>query len=211
VAENFKLPFFQKFWNNYIWTVTPLLHTKAQVLTPEAWANEAANSLDSTTEQAITIPAVLRAFQLLSETVASLPIQIHEKSKNGDRTLNTTHKLNKILGSEPNKHMSSFLWRKVIVTDMLMYGNGISRIVRNQLGDVVALRTLDADSTEIKYDKKSDTYLFDYKEKAGYPEKTAVYDEDEVLNLPWFTRDGVNGFAPIELAQPMTRDLLDFL
>jgi HK97 family phage portal protein len=195
-----KLPFFQNFVDKYIWSVSPILHTKAQVLTPEAWANEVANSLDNTTEEAITIPAVLRAFQLLSETVASLPIHIHEKEKNGDRKLNTTHKLNKLLGSEPNKHMSSFLWRKVLITDMLMFGNGISRIVRNSMGDIVALRTLDADSTEIKYNKEEDTYYFDYKETTGYPEESNIYEEDEVLNFPWFTRDGVNGLAPIELA-----------
>lgn len=197
-----QLPFLQKFWNSYIWAVTPLLHTKGQVLTPAAWAENAANSLDESqaTAKSITIPAVLRAFQLLSETVASLPIHITEKSKNGDRTLNKTHRLNKILGAEPNKHMSSFLWRKVFVTDMLMFGNGITRIIRNTLGDIIALRPLDSNNVTIKYWEEQDTYLFDYKTSEKGPNKSAVYDEDEVLNMPWFTRDGVNGFAPIELA-----------
>lgn len=202
MAGKTQLPFFQKLWNNYIWITTPLLHTKGQVLTPASWANDVANSLDDSQirAQAITIPAVLRAFQLLSETVASLPIHIHEKSKNGDRVINKTHRLNKILGAEPNKHMSSFLWRKVFVTDMLMFGNGISRIVKNGIGDIIGLRPLSSDKVTIKYSEKEDTYFFDYKNNEKGPNKSAVYDEDEVLNMPWFTRDGVNGFAPIELA-----------
>ena len=202
MAKKSNLPILQRIWNSYIWAVTPAFHTKGQVLTPAAWANEAANSLDEDQikSQSITIPAVLRAIQLLSETVASLPIHIHEKSRNGTRKVNTSHRLNKLIGSEPNKHMSSYTWRKVFVTNMLMYGNGISRLIKNSLGDVVGIRPIDSDKTKIKYNKKTDTYYFDYKPGPEDPNPQDIYEEDEVLNFPWFTKDGVNGFAPIELA-----------
>ena len=161
------------------------------------------NDLDSDQKasKATSIPAVLRAIQLLSETVASLPIHIFEKKRDGSRVIAERHPLNKLLGMEPNKHMSSYTWRKILINDQLTIGTGISVIKNNGLtGKPTSLKYLPAHKVETKYNSSDDEYLFVYTPDPNKKDENEVYSEDEVLNFPWFTKDGIEWYAPIELA-----------
>lgn len=95
------------------------------------------NSLNRTEPMALS--AVYRCVEVISDSVAQLPIEPYMIESNGYRHRLTNHPSYILLNKEPNKLMSRFTFVKNLVTSMLLQGNGYAYIKRDGLGNPKSL------------------------------------------------------------------------
>lgn len=80
-----------------------------------------------TAKTALSLPAFYSAVRLISETIASLPLQVFEV-KDGQKTLRRDHPIYKLIKDKPNPNMTSFIWRELVATEVMLHGNHVSLI-----------------------------------------------------------------------------------
>lgn len=144
---------------------------------------------------ALQTTAVYACVRILSETIASLPLHTYRYTDRGkDKALD--HPLYYLLHSEPNREMTSFVFRETLMSHLLLWGNAYAQIIRDGRGRVLSLYPLlpdkmlvDRASTgEITYHYQTDRGLY-------------VLRSDEVLHIPGLGFDGLIGYSPIAMAK----------
>lgn len=73
-----------------------------------------------TPTSAIQVSAVYACVRVIAETVASLPLHVYEATDTGSRKAGE-HPLYRLLHDEPNAEMTSFVWREVMLSHLLLY------------------------------------------------------------------------------------------
>ncbi len=163
-----------------------------------------------TERSAMQMTAVYCCVRILSEAVASLPLQFYRYTDDGGKEKAVEHPLYFLLHDEPNPEMTSFIFRETLMTHLLLYGNGYSQIIRNGKGEVVALYPLMPDKMTVDRDEHGRLY-YEYTvgdaddvsgrkgtDKRGRTVKLKPYD---VLHIPGLGFDGLVGYSPIAMAK----------
>lgn len=91
---------------------------------------------------AMQMTAVYACVRILSEAVAGLPLHLYRYNDEGGKEKAVDHPLYTLLHDEPNPEMSSFVFRKTLMTHLLLYGNAYAQIVRNGKGELIGLYPL---------------------------------------------------------------------
>ena len=73
--------------------------------------------------RAMQTSAVYACVKILAETVASLPLHLYKKGKNGKNETAEQHPLFSCLYETPNDEMTSFEFRETMMTSLLLWGN----------------------------------------------------------------------------------------
>lgn len=81
-----------------------------------------------TTENALKYSAKWNSTAILSQTIASLPLIMYKKSKNGNKQRAIDHQLFDLLHNQPNPEMTSFTWRETAMVHLVTWGNHYSLI-----------------------------------------------------------------------------------
>ncbi|MDR1103439.1 MAG: phage portal protein, partial [Tannerella sp.] len=102
---------------------------------------------------AMLLSAVYRCVEVISDSVAQLPLEPYRVDEKGFRSRYVTHPTWYLLNREPDRRMSRFTFIKALVTSVLLKGNGYALIERNGRGDAVALRLLQHGGVSV-YDRK---------------------------------------------------------
>ena len=104
--------------------------------------------------RAMQTSAVYACVRVLAETVASLPLFLYrnEKDKN---TKAREHPLYEVLHDLPNGEMTSFNFREVMMTSLLLYGNAYARIIRDKSGHVKELWYLKPQNMKVERDSNT--------------------------------------------------------
>lgn len=79
-----------------------------------------------------------------SEDVAKVPLILYRRGPNGKERA-TDHPVFQLLHTSPNPAMTSMTYREITQQTAMSWGNGISEIVHNGLGDVAELWPISAD------------------------------------------------------------------
>src|SRR5574342_540453 len=95
-----------------------------------------------TKTQAMSIPSVAMAVNLISDTVASLPIKLYRKEDKDKVECVDDDPRVSLLNLDTKDTLDSYKWKKALVEDYLMYGAGYSYIHR-KMNKVVSLHYLD--------------------------------------------------------------------
>ncbi|MDE3825179.1 phage portal protein [Sinorhizobium meliloti] len=144
-----------------------------------------------THETALEVPAVWCAVNFIANTIASLPLQVFKKSGEGRDTVESDP-LYGILHDAPNDELTSFMWRKGMMINVLLRGRGVSFIERNKAGRVMNIWPLDTDKLTIE--RKSGRKLYHYDDGG----RKVTYAANEVLDLTFMLKpDGVSHVDPI--------------
>ncbi|NTG85854.1 phage portal protein [Agrobacterium rhizogenes] len=144
-----------------------------------------------TYETALEVPAVWCAVNFIANTIASLPVHLYRKGKNGRETAESDP-LYSILHDAPNDELTSFDWRKSMMVNILLRGRGVSFIERNKAGRVMNIWPLDPDHLTIKRVNGRKIYEYD---DAG---RKVTYSASEVIDLTFMLcPDGVTHVDPI--------------
>lgn len=90
------------------------------------------------TTQALTLSAVYRCVEVISNAVASLPAKLYVIDDKGYR-MEMHNDLSFMLGKRPNGKMTAYTFYKLLVKDVLMSGNAYALIIRKD-GKVAGLQ-----------------------------------------------------------------------
>lgn len=148
--------------------------------------------------------AVYSCVRILSEAVASLPLNVYRYTDSGGKEKAIDHTLYRLLHDEPNPEMSSFIFRETLMTHLLLWGNAYAQIIRNGKGEVVALYPLMPDRMTVDRDRNGRLYYKYTKSNDDAPtmENGSVYLEpSDVLHVPGLGFDGLVGYSPIAMAK----------
>lgn len=80
-----------------------------------------------TKNNAMTIAGVYSAVKVITDAISQMPINvITDDGKN--KIKDTSHPISYLLSKEPNKLMTSFVWRQIIMPNVLLWGNSYNLI-----------------------------------------------------------------------------------
>ena len=147
-----------------------------------------------TPSSAIQVSAVYACVRVIAETIASLPLHVYESTDAGSRKANE-HTLYRLLHDEPNNEMTSFIWREVMLSHLLLYGNSYCQILRSGRSRIVGLYPLLPDHMSVDRDSKG-KLTYTYTTSEGRMEQL---NPEDVLHIPGLGFDGVMGYSPIAL------------
>ena len=153
---------------------------------------------------AMQMTAVYSCVRILAEAVAGLPLHLYRYKSDGGKEKAIDNNLYHLLHDEPNKEMSSFIFRETLMTHLLLWGNAYAQIIRNGKGEVVALYPLMPNKMKVDRDENGELY-YEYtrstEEAPTMHGTTVVLTPRDVLHIPGLGFDGLVGYSPIAMAK----------
>lgn len=145
-----------------------------------------------TSSNALGLSAVWGCTKVLSESIASLPLNIYERMADGDRLLADSHRLYFLLHNQPSKLYTSYTFIEYLVKSICLNGNGYAIINRDRNANIISFTCVNP--SEIKIIQEYGSLYYNVK---GYDELIPAEDMIHVKNL---TNDGILGMSPIQYA-----------
>lgn len=167
------------------------LGEKRDAVTPQSFFSGALPfGSNYASQSALNVSAFFAGVNLISNSIAMLPIKVLIKDSKGRNEL-STHPVNIVFGNKDNDCLlSRFTLLKLIVKNVITKGNAFAYIMRGQDGTVMGLRYLEPSDVLVYYDKKKDLLWYDIPILG----KRHVEPID-ILHFVMFTNDGINGIS----------------
>lgn len=143
-----------------------------------------------TRQEAMTIPAVSAAVDLISNSIASMPIKLY-KVKDGKVENMEDDPRVQLLNGDTGDTLNAFEMKKALVADYLMDGNGYAYIRRNR-NDVTGLFYVDSGYVSVLINANP---IFKERTLFVYAGQYQLY---EYIKLLRNTKDGAAGFGLTE-------------
>lgn len=138
----------------------------------------------------LTLSAVYRCVELISDSVAILPISIETK----DGKYLPNHQLYQVFDNRDNL-LDKYTFIKMLVQSVLLKGNGFAYINRNQDGSVKSLRFIESNDVSINYNKETGKLYYN----APLISKKQI-EPINMVHLKKFSYDGINGISVLSFA-----------
>lgn len=126
---------------------------------------------------ALTNSVVYRGVSILSDSVASLPIDIYRRKTNGYWQVDEKNSIHTVLTRRANRRQTPYELLEGIVTQMLMYGNAYIYIKRNGKGDIAELVLISPDCCYYNVEQDEYTITDIYNGIRG------TFTEDKIIHL----------------------------
>lgn len=177
--------------------------TNLSVTDPKAWNPSLWNLYGSQSitgenvneSTALTYSAVWNANYILSTTISTLPLFLN-RAEPGKTIKAKNESLYRVMHSEFNPYMTAQVGREVLMSHVLMWGNGYAEIVRNGTGDIVELWPITPD--RVRMDTDDDGNII-YWIRVGAEDKKMV--RESILHIPGLGFDGYKGYSVIAMAR----------
>ena len=142
-------------------------------------------------DNALTFSAVYAAVRIISETIASIPLNVY--IYDGEtRTIAREHPIQKLLAETPNSVSSSFTFREALAANLVLHGNAYAKIELNAAGRPISLIPLNPAKVEVKVMDGEKVYIFDDKH---------TYLDYEILHIVGLSFNGLTGKSPLTVAR----------
>lgn len=138
-------------------------------------------------ESATSLSAFFSAMELISNSIAQLPIEVRR-----DEEIDKKHPLNFVF---KNMLISKFTFMKMIVTDMILHGNAFAYIERAKDGTPIRLIYCEFGSVNINYNHSAQTLYYNI----NFVRKGRI-EPCDVLHFIKNSNNGVNGRSLISYA-----------
>ena len=138
-----------------------------------------------TRDKALTLPAVSGAVDLISSSIASMPVRLYKYTKGKVEEVDNDPRT-ALLNGDTGDTLDGFQMKKAIIEDFLMDGGGYAYI-RRQRNDVTGLYYVRSDQIFIQ--KNNNPVFKDYEINVGGKN----YQPYEFIKLLRSTRDGASG------------------
>lgn len=154
------------------------------------------NGNSYTTDKAMLLSAVYRCVEVISDSVAQLPLEPYKIDTQGYRIKFMTHPTYNLLCREPNPIMTRFTFIKTLVISTLLKGNGYAYIQRDDKGNANALYFIPAELvTIIPPQSINDNIVYSV---TGFTNRIESCNMIHILN---FSYDGINGISTLRHAR----------
>ena len=145
-----------------------------------------------TTNKAMLLSTVYRCVDVISDSVAQLPLEPYFIDSSGYKEKYVKHPTYYLLNKEPNRIMSRFTFIKTLIVSVLLKGNGYAYIERDDKGNAIALHYLDPEFVTI-IDKPE--LMYSVVGIKGYVEPC------NMLHILNFSYDGIRGISTLQHAR----------
>ena len=142
-------------------------------------------------DNALTFSAVYAAVRIISETIASIPLNVYQYDGE-TRVKADGHPIQHLLAKAPNAVSSSFTFREAMAANLVLHGNAYAKIELNAAGRPTSLIPLNPMLVEVKVLDGEKVYVFNDKE---------TYLDYEVLHFVGLSFNGLTGKSPIQVAR----------
>lgn len=165
-------------------------------LSTDQWANHFGSNSDTgitvSAEKMMKLSTVWACTRLVSQTVATLPLNIYEQKPDGSRE-RVDSDLADLLKKQPNADMTAVLFWESLIANALLSGNGFAK--KYFIGErLVALEPLVTD--RLTWGKNPDgVYWYRYINDDGTIDNIT---EPEIFHLPGYTVTGKFGLSVIK-------------
>ena len=143
----------------------------------------------------LNIAAVYRCVEILSNSVANLPLQ-YLKERNGVFRTDTDARLHFLLAVQPNENMNAFDFWAQVVRYMLLHGNAYI-VPQYDAASMDISRLILCSPGSVAHDTLNDTYTVTDTVNG----LTGTYTEDEIIHIKNYTRDGKHGLSTLAFAR----------
>lgn len=148
-------------------------------------------------ESSLSHTAVLSAVRLISESIASIPLELYKIVGEDERQKARGHPLYYILHNQPNPEMTAFsFWELAMFNLLLIDGNFYAEIEKNLRGEVISLHPLLSKKMDIKRINGEITYIYEL------PDSSKVHiPTDNIFHLHGLSSNGIKGMSPLAHAK----------
>ncbi|PVY81065.1 HK97 family phage portal protein [Cupriavidus alkaliphilus] len=163
---------------------------------PELYNRTAAieAGVEVTPKAVMQLDAVWSCVRLISETIATLPLSMYERTSAGKRVA-PQHPLQFIIHDQPNADSTASVFWEAMVASMLLRGAGrAEKLYVSGSDQVVGLAYLDPDKLVCTLDFNTGRKKFTYPRPNG---TLREIPEARIWTIPGFTLDGINGVSVI--------------
>lgn len=156
---------------------------------------------------ALTCSAVWAAVRRISESIASLPIEMFDRAPTGEIGDEVTdHPALRVLGDMPCEYCSSMSFIESRQAHALLYGNGYAEIERTRDGEIVALWPLPPNRVRPYVDPdrglRYEVNVTTDEDRARHPNQVVIdLHPDDMFHLRGFSSDGISGMSVIQQAR----------
>lgn len=148
----------------------------------------------SSTDYALTLPAVYRCCDVISDSIAALPLQILKE--NADYVeVDNKHMAYNLLNRNPHQHLTRFLLIKMLVNSVLLRGNAFAVIKRDNKGNAISLQYQRPENVQINYNELTEKLTYRVQ---GY---SKLIEPCNMLHFKKFSIDGINGISVLQNAR----------
>ena len=149
-------------------------------------------------ERASGIATAHACISIVSQSLASVPLNLYRRTDNGGRERAVDHPLYGVLHDMANVSQTAFEAREMLVASLLISGNAYAKLEWNGRGQVTELKPLDPGSVSVER-LESGRLRYRITNQAG---GIRIYLQDEILHLRYrLGREGVMGLSPVQLAR----------
>jgi HK97 family phage portal protein len=162
-----------------------------------------------TVDTSLQLDVVWACVRLVADTIATLPLQVYARDKQGRGIIDDKNPLYRILHDSPNADMTAVEFWTATVAAILLWGNSYGAIARknddptSKVGSlpgpdnpVVAITPMRPDRITVR--RTTDGGLTYHYSFQGF---IADLEEYQVLHIKGFSLDGLVGIAPISQAR----------
>lgn len=162
---------------------------------PAAWLtglfNSSKTGVQVSEDNALTFSAVYAAVRIISETIASIPLNVYQ-ADGETRTKAVGHPIQKLLAEAPNSVSSTFTFRESMAANLVLHGNAYAKIEFNAAGRPISLIPLNPLKVEVKVLDGEKVYIF---------ADEHTYLDYEVLHFVGLSFNGLTGKSPLTVAR----------
>ena len=146
----------------------------------------------ATSQNALSFASVYACVQAIADDMAAMPLQAFKRTDN-KRERVRDHAVDFVLTKRANKNMSPYIWRKLVLTDLLTYGNHYSLIAFGSDGQVQELIPLNASATDVFQDSNTGKLFY----RTTRNNETVDFLDYEIFHCKGQSSDGIKGISPI--------------
>lgn len=174
-----------------------LENPRYSVSDPTNWfgkSSRAANGVDVSEDKALGVPAIFHAVNLISSTIANLPLHLYKIDGDGQPQKATSDPLYRVVHDRANDVHTKFAFIKWIIHRALAShrGRGLALILRNGAGRVAGFMPLDESTVTVAQSVKDGRLV------RNYTVGTKQYEAWEVLDIaPILATNGMDALSPI--------------
>ena len=145
-------------------------------------------------QKAMNISAVYRAVEIISDSIAILPVHVKMMDENNCKTIHTQHPVEYLFSTNLEDNISRYQFMKLLLQSVMLKGNGFAYIQRaNNIP--VALRYLEPTDVVIQYNKQKRELYYHVPNISSKRIETC-----DMIHLVKNSYDGINGVSVLSYA-----------
>ena len=146
------------------------------------------SGISVTDERALKVSSVWACVQLISTSVAGMPLTVFREGKDGRESLEGRHYLNDILNIEPNQFMKPRDFRIAMTVQMALWNNAYAEIMRSGERIVGMMPLRPGRMTPVITEGGS--LIYEYQTEGG----VKIFAKESIFHLSGISADGIVGF-----------------